>query len=495
MSDVQPFGTLVLLCSVAVLLAVLSNRLTARLRVPAPAVFFAAAAVAGRLVPDLRPSQHTVARVVTVALLLILLDGGAGIGWRRFRQAAAPIALAGVVGTFLTAGGLALVAHLVLGTDVYLSLLVGTALSPTDPAVVFSVLGGREVKGRSGTVLEGESGANDPVGIALLASLLAAGGVSGGGVAHIAGEFALQMAVGLVIGVVGGRLLLELVRRVPLPGEGLYPLRTVAGAVALYGLATVLHGSGFLAVFVAGIALGDPGAPYKREVQRFSSALASLAEVVAFVVLGLTVDLDVLGRADVLLPGIVLFGALSLVVRPLLLGLCLWPVALSRGERGFVLLAGLKGAVPLLLGSFLLAENVPQAQRLYGVVVVVVMLSVVVQGGLVPSLARWFGLPMTHAPVEPFAVGVRLADEPDGVLRLTVRAGSQADGLAVSDLDDVAGEVWVSLVVRDRQLVDVRGSTLFAAGDEVVLLAGEAQRVLLREALTTPVSRPSGSTS
>jgi len=485
-SDVQPFGLVVLLSSLAVLLAVLSNRLTERLRVPAPALFFVAAAAAARLVPHLRPQERTVERVVTVALLVILLDGGAGIGWRRFRAAAAPIALTGVLGTFLTAGGLALVAHLVLGTGAYLSLLIGTALSPTDPAVVFSVLGQREVQGRSGTVLEGESGANDPVSIALLAGLLAAGGVSGGAALQVGGEFALQMAVGVAVGVIGGRALLELVRRVPLPGEGLYPLRAIAGALALYGVATLLHGSGFLAVFVAGVVLGDPGAPYKREVQRFSSALASLGEVVAFVVLGLTVDLGVLLRADVLLPGIVLFVAMALVVRPLLLGLCLWPVALTRGERGFVLLAGLKGAVPVLLGSFLLAAHVPQAERLYGVVVVVVVLSVVLQGGLVPSLAHWLSVPMTTSPVEPFAVGVRLAGEPEGVLRLQVHAGSQADGLPVRDLDDIAGEVWVSLVVRDRKLLGVRGSTLLAAGDEVVLLAADAQRALLREALTRP---------
>ena len=150
-----------------------------------------------------------------------------------------------------------------------MSLLVATAVSPTDPAVVFSVLGQREVEGRSGTILEGESGANDPVGIALMASLLAAGGLTGHAFVDIGGQFLLQMGVGAAIGVLGGRALLWFMRRVPLPSEGLYPLRTLACVLVLYGAATLAHGSGFLAVFVAGILIGDGRAPYKREIERF----------------------------------------------------------------------------------------------------------------------------------------------------------------------------------------------------------------------------------
>ena len=125
-----------------------------------------------------------------------------------------------------------------------------------------------------------------------MASLITAGGLSAGAFGHVAGEFLLQMGVGAAIGVVGGRLVLWFIRAVPLPSEGLYPLRTLACAFILFGAATLAHGSGFLAVFVAGILLGDERAPYKREIERFHSALASLGEIVAFIVLGLTVDLQ-----------------------------------------------------------------------------------------------------------------------------------------------------------------------------------------------------------
>jgi potassium/hydrogen antiporter len=142
--------------------------------------------------------------------------------------------------------------------------LVATAVAPTDPAVVFSVLGRRVIAGRSGTILEGESGANDPVGISLMISLIAAGGLSAAGFASVGTQFVLQMVIGATVGVLGGGVLLVFIRRVPLPSEGLYSLRTLASSLMLYGIATLAHGSGFLAVFVAGIAIGDSRAPYKR---------------------------------------------------------------------------------------------------------------------------------------------------------------------------------------------------------------------------------------
>ena len=246
MSDVEHFALLVLVVGAAIIAAVLLNRISERIRIPAPAIFLVAAAVASDVLPALGElSVTTVQRIVSVALAVILFDGGMHIGWQRFRSAAGPVVWVGVAGTFVTAAALAVLAHVLFGLDWRAALLVGTALAPTDPAVVFSVLGRREVAGRSGTILEGEAGANDPVGIALMASLLTAGPALGlDAVGGIAGEFLLQLAVGAVVGVAGGALLVRFMRRVPLPSEGLYPLRVLAGGLVIYGAATVAHGSG-----------------------------------------------------------------------------------------------------------------------------------------------------------------------------------------------------------------------------------------------------------
>jgi cell volume regulation protein A len=480
MTDVGPFAQLLLLLSLAAVVAVLSNRLTERIRVPAPALFLAAAAIAAAVVPGLSaPPERTVERIVTVALVCILFDGGMHIGWRRFRAAAAPIVVVGVAGTFLTTAAVAAVAHFGFGFSWYVALLLGTAIAPTDPAVVFSILGQREIAGRSSTILEGESGANDPVGIALLVSLLAAGSLSGGAALQVVGEFTLQMGVGAAFGLLGGRALLWFMRRVSLRSEGLYPLRTLACVLVLYGATTVAHGSGFLAVFVAGIVLGDERAPFKLEIERFHSALASLGEIVAFVVLGLTVHLVDLTRTDVWVPGLVLGASMALLIRPLLVGLCLIPARLRRNEQAFVLFAGLKGAVPILLGSLILAANIPGADRLYGIIIVVVAFSVVVQGSLVPTVVRALHLPMRVLEPQPWSFGVRLAEEPEGVLRLTVAPGSPAEGKTVEAVAEAAGDsedpadIWVNVLVRRRALVSVRGDTRLAAGDEVLISAEE----------------------
>jgi potassium/hydrogen antiporter len=471
-TDAESFAVIVLLAGAVGLVAVLSNRLTEWLRIPSPALVLVGAAVAVKVIPALHaPPRQAVEEVVTVALVCILFDGGMHIGWSRFRSAAAPIAVVGVLGTFLTVAAGALLAHLAFGLAWYAAVLVATAVAPTDPAVVFSVLGRREISGRSGIILEGESGANDPVGIALMASLIAAGGLSAGAFAKVGGEFLLQMGVGAAVGVAGGAALLWFTRRVPLPSEGLYPLRTLACALMLFGAATLAHGSGFLAVFAAGIVLGDARAPYKREIERFHSALASLAEIVAFVALGLTIDLDVIFRADVWIPGLILGAALAFVIRPVLVGLCLIPARLPANERSFVLFAGLKGAVPILLGTFLFSAHLPGADRLFGIVDVVVVFSVVVQGSLTPAAARLLHVRMRSVDPEPWALGVRLQGEPSGVHRLTIRAGSPADGRTIDELAGFPGDAWVSFVVRDGHLVPITGDSTLRAGDDVLVLA------------------------
>jgi potassium/hydrogen antiporter len=471
-SDIDHFAAEVLLASVAALVAVLMSRLTERIRVPAPLLMLVGAALVAALLPSLLISDVVVVTdVVTIALVLILFEGGMHIGWRRSRAAVRPIGAVGVGGTFLTAGAGAVLLHLGFGLDWYVALLVATAVAPTDPAVVFSVLGRREIRGRSGTILEGESGANDPVGIALMTSLLAAGALTWAAVGQVAVQFLLQMAVGLAVGVVGGRFLLWFMRRVPLPNEALYPLRTVFVALLLYGVGTLAHGSGFLAVFVAGILIGDPGAPYKREIERFHSALASLGEIVAFLVLGLTVDVAVLARPDVWAPGLVLGAGLALLIRPPVVAACLVPARLRANELVFVMFAGLKGAVPILLGELLRGARVPQAERLYGIVVVVVVFSVLVQGSLVPTAVRRLRLPTRVTQPEPWELGVRLRAEPDAVHRMRVAAGARADGCTIAELVDQLGDAWVSIVVRDKLLVTVSGSTRLHSGDEVVVLA------------------------
>jgi potassium/hydrogen antiporter len=396
MHEVTHFGEIVLLVSAALSVALLSGRLSERIRVPTAAFFLLAAAATSDVWPGAGDavSIRNVERIAVVALIVILFDGGMRVGWSRFRESAVPIVSLGLLGTFATAGLMTLAAHYLLDFSWQTAGLLGAALAPTDPAVMFSVFGRKEISGRTGTILEGESGANDPVGIALMLAAVSLAQSNSTSVAHAVGEFVLQLGAGILVGVVGAYVVVLTLRRVVLPDPALYPLRTLAFAGAIYGLATVVHGSGFLAVYVAGILVGDAGIPAKRTIERFNTSLASLAEIVVFVALGLTIDLTELGANHRWLDGLVLAVVLAVVARPLAVGPLLVPAKLSHNERIFVMWSGLKGAVPILLASFALLGGVEDANRIYGIVFVVVAFSVVLQGASIPFVAARLGIPM-----------------------------------------------------------------------------------------------------
>jgi potassium/hydrogen antiporter len=399
MGDMVDFGRVILFVSGALLLAIGVRMVAGRLAVPAAGLLLVAAAAASDLSDRLDGvlTFEDVQRIVTLALVVILFEGGSNIGLRRFRRSAGPIVALGVLGTFGTAALVAVAAHYALGFSWTVAGLLGAALAPTDPAVTFSVLAGRDVGGRSGTILEGESGFNDPVGIALMIGMVELATHDDASLWTIVDEFVREMSIGVVVGVAGALALAALIRRAPLPDRTLYPIAVILAVGAIYGTATVATGSGFLAVFVAGILVGDMQYAARKAVRSFNSALTDLGELAAFVALGLTVDLALIGDAGLWWQGLVLAALLGLVIRPLVVTPLLLPVRLDWGERGFVVWSGLKGAVPILLASLAVVNGTDDASEIYGIVFVVVLCSVVVQGSLVPSVAARFGVEMVPA--------------------------------------------------------------------------------------------------
>jgi cell volume regulation protein A len=470
MEELTEFGTTVLLVGIGLSVAIAVRVLAVRVAIPAAALILIGTAVLSDVFEELYDEVRIVdvQRVATVALIVILLDGGMHIGWRRFRASAVPIFSVGVLGTFATAALVALAAHLLLDVSWVVAGLIGAAVAPTDPAVTFAVLGGREIRGRSGTILEGESGFNDPVGIALMIGMVEYATADDGSFGPVAAEFLREMGIGLAVGAGGGLMLLWLMRRISLPDVPLYPLRVLGFAGVIYGAATVLHGSGFLAVFVAGIVIGDAAAPHKGEVERFHSALAQLAEMAAFIALGLTVNLTLIGDEGLWLDGLVLAVLLTAVIRPLVIGGLLLPIRLSWGERGFVMWSGLKGAVPILLASLAVTGGTEYAPEIYGIVFVVVLFSVLVQGTGVPFVADALGVPTRRANPE-------LLDR----RRVVVAAGAFADGRTLAELP-LAERAWVSEIERGGRRVHVTGRTALAAGDEVYLFCDDGTEPAVR---------------
>jgi potassium/hydrogen antiporter len=385
----------VLVVAGGLLLALIATKLNERFPVPEPALFLLLAAIASDIFPELseRLSIQQVERIGVVALIVILFNGGTLVGSRRFRVAAVPIFSLGVLGTFATAGVIAVAAHYLFDFSWTIAGILGAALAPTDPAVMFSVLGQREIRGRAGTILEGESGVNDPVGIALMIGMIELAQNADASFWVVVEEFTIEMTIGLAVGVVGAAAMRPLLR-FSLPNPGLYPLRTLAAAGVIYGAASALHGSGFLAVFVAGVALGDADVPLRDSIERFHTSLASLAEVVVFAALGLTIDVTEVLSSTRFLEGLALALILALIARPLAVGPLLLPIRMRPKERLFVIWGGLRGAVPILLAAFALLAEVEDARRVYEIVFVVVAFSVLVQGSSIPWVAQRLGIPM-----------------------------------------------------------------------------------------------------
>ena len=483
MSELNDFALVLLVVAAGFMLAVGANKITERVPLPAPALFLLAAAIISDFVPRFEQvSIATVERLGIVALIVILFDGGMHVGWRRLRAVTRPVATLGVLGTFGTGAVVAVAAHVLFELDWTNASLLGAAVAPTDPAVMFSVLGRREVAGRTGTILEGESGANDPVGIALVVSILDVATGDGGSYWQAVPDFVVQMAVGLAVGAAAAWLLVRVMRNVSLPHAGLYPLRTLAAAGVIYGVATVAHGSGFLAVFVAGIVVGDARVPYKAEIERFHLSLASLAEIVVFAALGLTIHLGDVGRT-VLLDGLALALILLLVARPLATAPLLALERLRTGERLFVMWSGLRGAVPILLAALAVDEGLAGAHRIYQLVFVIVAFSVVVQGTSIPFVAHRLRIPMRMIDPEPWDLSIRLRTEPEGVARFVVGRSARAAGTRIADLP-LGDHTWISLILRHGSPRQPRGSTVLEPGDELIVLTRPDEVHQLRRVFT-----------
>ena len=372
----------------ALLLAALATApLFERIRLPSPAAFLAVGIAAGLL--EIAPTADLpvvrLEQVGAVALFVILFQGGLSTGFGAARAAARPILSLAIVGTAATACGLAVVAHFALGLDWSIALLVAAALAPTDPAAVYAVLRGRSGSERARTILEGESGFNDPAAISLMVAVTAAIAAGHSSYGHAVVRFAEELGIGLAAGIAGGLALLWALRATRHLDESVQAVVVVFGAVLLGALTATLHGSGFLAVYIAGLLLSDAWARQDGTQHAIPEALSSVAEPLVFVTLGAAfaplIALGDIGR------GIVLTLVTVFALRPLVAAACLIGSRLDASERALVSWGGLKGAVPLLLAGYPALDDLRGADTVAAIVLVATAASLVVQGGTLPFVA------------------------------------------------------------------------------------------------------------
>ncbi len=392
----EPNATALLLVTAGALLgaSALLSRLGTRTGLPVAFLFLAVGMLAGSDgLGGIAFEDYPLAfRLGTCALVLILFDGGLNTPLARVRSVLGPAAVLATLGVAGTAGLAATAARFLFHVPWTYALLLGAIVSSTDAAAVFSVLrgSGTQLRDHVGTTLELESGLNDPMAVILTLALtetLVTGQPPG---LRLLAEVGLQLLLGTLLGALLGTAAAWLLSRVSLPAPGLVPVVTVAVALVTFGLTTLLHGSGFLAVYLAGMALGRTTLKDRAGLLRVHDGLAWLAQVGMFLLLGLLVFPSHLGA--VALPGTILALVLAFVARPLVVVLCLLPFRYTWRERLYIGWVGLRGAVPIILATFPVLAEVPGSTLLFNVVFYSVVVSGVLPGATVARVSRWLSV-------------------------------------------------------------------------------------------------------
>ena len=347
---------------------------------PGPAAFLAVGVTAGylELIPTDRLGELPLEQIGVLGLYAILFQGGLATGYTAWRKEAGPILALGTVGTAATAGLLSVFAHYLLGFEWTLAALVAVALSPTDPVAVYATLRGRDQFRRARVVLEGESGFNDPVSISLMIAVVAFVSSDHATVAGSAAHLAQELGLGLVGGVAGAGILILLLKATPRLDDALESIAVLVTVVVIGAATAVAHGSGFLAVYVAGLLFADRWAAQDGTKHAIPESVSAAAEPVLFGLLG-AVYAPRLTGGDVI-DGAALTLVTFCLLRPAIVIACLGRNRFTRIERLVVTLGGLKGAVPLLLAGYAALEALPQTDDTEAVVLSATAASILLQG-------------------------------------------------------------------------------------------------------------------
>jgi cell volume regulation protein A len=478
---VEPAGTALFLLGTSALLvlAATATRLSNRFGVPSLLFFLMLGWLARFQHAWILPAPNVALcfRLGTAALVLILFDGGLNTSVRAARSVLAPSLSLAVVGTLLTAL-LAAAAGLLLGLPKPIALLIGAVTSSTDAAAVFAALRSSQsrLRERVGLTLELESGLNDPMAVLLTLGTTEAFLGDGQFSWRVGWMLLEQLAIGSLVGYVAGQAGRRLLSHAHLPVAGLYPVLSVAVAFGAFGLATLLEGSGFLAVYLAAMRLGSGRLPYRASLLRVHDALAWIAQITMFLVLGLSVTSSrlpgQLGR------GALLALALGLVARPIAVLISLAPFRYSWRERLFIAATGLRGAVPIVLILFPLLRGLPGAQGLFELVFVIVVCNSVLPGAAVGVLSRRLGLQRELPPPAPAGLEMVSHAEYDGeFVSYFISRASAVEGASVRDLP-LPETCLVTLIVRGHDILAPRGDTRILSGDHVYVFTKTADRSL-----------------
>jgi cell volume regulation protein A len=479
-------GELILIAGALLALGLAASLLAGRLRIPGLVLFLGVGMLIGSdglgwIVFGDSPGDEQLAQTVgVVALALILFEGGLAAGFGEIRPVLGSALSLALLGTLLTAIVTGLAAAWLLGIGLVEGLLVGAIVSATDGAAIFALLRGSTLKRRLARTLEGEAGMNDPVAVLLVLGFIEWIRLPDYGVLDMSVLFVQQLGIGAVVGALVGWGAIKAFRNVDLATGGLYPVASLAVVALAFGAADVLHGSGFLAVYLAGLAMGSTALPARQTVGAFHDGLAWLAQLAMFLTLGLLVNPADLG--PIALQGTALALVLVFFARPLAVIVATARASLSLADRAVLGWAGLRGAVPVVLALFPILAGIEGARDYFNIAFFAVLVSTLLQGSTFTAIAGALGA-LTNEPAlrRPLVEVGTIRELGADVVEVPLVDGDAAIGVRVRDLG-LPRDALVNVLVRGDEALPPRGSTRLEAGDRLYVLTRQSAMASLEEA-------------
>lgn len=463
--------------SILLIVGVATTKFSSRLGLPSLVLFIGVGMIASQYIYF--DNAKITQLVGILALIVILFEGGMQTKWRTMRTVLPAATSLATIGVLLTTVGIGVVAKFVLGLSWLEGMLFGAIVGSTDAAAVFAVLGNKNIKPNITSTLEAESGTNDPMAVFLTITFISLIQAEAGPLLSLIGSFFWQMGIGLLVGLLIGRLSVWAINKINLDSSGLYPVLAMGFAIFTYAFTTAIGASGLLAVYVMAVVLGNMDLTYRHSIFRFNEGFAWMMQICMFILLGLLVFPNQL--RDVIWQGLLLALILMFVARPLGVYISLLFSQFNAKEKLFISWAGLRGAVPIVLATYPLLAGLENADLLFNVVFFVVLLSALFQGATLTPFAEKLSLVGAKTIQVPHSLElVSIGKTNTEIIEVVIEENATIVGQELKNVD-LPTDTLITAVIRGNRVITPRGDTFIEAGDVLYVLVPKTNRSAIKK--------------